>query len=668
MDPDDVTSPSEHSQAVATLAAKAVGSFLSAAVGDALGWPQERSSSKGSPSSASAHDGSGVFQEWTRRAGGQFLTHSERVRPGEYSDDTQLIVCTARSLLCGGMWWTDFTNRELAMWVLVERGGGSATRRAAAAWARGKRPWEQGKPSEVQSYFHAGGNGVTMRILPHCVRAAGDGDFSRLAHDIVANGVCTHGHPRALVGALAYGYALWLAFKQIDTLVYGALIDRTIAAASEWSGLPDIEDAWPGWLVRAREVTGSYEDIWKLTTDEMLRLLETAKRGIARAALSVDHDVLQEMRCFERSVSGAGTIAAAAALFLASRYAVDPIVGVLEAAYANGADTDTLASMTAALLGALNGTDWLARYAVGVQDAAYLRRLAIDLATSSAARQQGGSGKVVTTAQLEAAKRELASLGIGEAATLPDGSKATLVERTVEPTRTRNTDVVLLRLNSDQGQTIFVKTFARNKETQRSTQARPSGGEIPIEELEVTHTPVVRVGVRFAVRDMSRARDFYERTLGLTVLREHEGVVTFSGGISIYASEGPTRPTEPLHIYIETINIDRVYSTLARRGAAFERELTERKAQRSFRCVDPDGNPIEVFEWRTKPAVTDETDSAQVGIPADAGRRSAATPTASPKQPRTPRGRTGKLRKSQGIPEAGTSASPPLPEESRDVS
>jgi hypothetical protein len=65
-----------------------------------------------------------------------------------------------------------------------------------------------------------------------------------------------------------------------------------------------------------------------------------------------------------------------AAAYLAARSASSPDLGLATAAHLEGADTDTLASMTGALLGAALGTEWLGVYGRTVQDRALLVNLA----------------------------------------------------------------------------------------------------------------------------------------------------------------------------------------------------------------------------------------------------------------------------------------------------
>lgn len=79
---------------------RAKGALLGAAVGDALGWPQEdRSQRIDQNRSCPSAKASRSFVSWRRRSGGRFYAHEEVIKAGEYSDDTQLILATARSLL-----------------------------------------------------------------------------------------------------------------------------------------------------------------------------------------------------------------------------------------------------------------------------------------------------------------------------------------------------------------------------------------------------------------------------------------------------------------------------------------------------------------------------------------------------------------------------------------
>lgn len=92
---------------------KYTGALIGAAIGDALGWPNEQNSKNISKNKNSIR----TYVEWNRRAGGRYWPHEEKICVGEYSDDTQLIIATARSLLRGRQWSNFFRQAELPAWL-----------------------------------------------------------------------------------------------------------------------------------------------------------------------------------------------------------------------------------------------------------------------------------------------------------------------------------------------------------------------------------------------------------------------------------------------------------------------------------------------------------------------------------------------------------------------
>ncbi len=100
---------------------KYLGAFLGAAVGDAIGWPQEDRSMR----IGKSFKPNPQFQKWYRRGGNRFSPYEEVIDPGSYSDDTQLLFATARSLE-NKNWFSHFVKIELPTWLLYERGGGGS--------------------------------------------------------------------------------------------------------------------------------------------------------------------------------------------------------------------------------------------------------------------------------------------------------------------------------------------------------------------------------------------------------------------------------------------------------------------------------------------------------------------------------------------------------------
>ena len=447
--------------------AKAEGAFLALAAGDALGWPQEirrnvRSSARGASPRVE-------FRTWTRRSGGRYRPYEETIGAGEYSDDTQLTLAVARSRTNHGAdWWKAFMRVELPRWTIYERGGGGATKRAAQAWLAGIPPWQSSKADVVRRYFDAGGNGVAMRVLPHALFLADQGDPAILMHDVVRDGAATHGHPRALVGATVCAYAAWSLVRRNRTLGFGELLDLLIDEHVGWGAFPDMERGGDVWFAAAgRVLEEPYERLWERTVDEMRQLLEQARDGIQAGALADDRAVLHDLGCLGR-FKGAGTITAAAAVYLAARHAAQPVQGVLRAAFEQGADTDTLAAVTGGLLGCLAGDEWLPAPWRDVQDAAYIRRLADRVARGPASAE---SRPVETPAVPRAVLADLARNGDREVAL----GESMRVQATALPNPkplSKSITVRAWRLRTPEGQTMFVTVIEASGRSRGGLESR----------------------------------------------------------------------------------------------------------------------------------------------------------------------------------------------------
>ncbi|MCL4851633.1 MAG: ADP-ribosylglycohydrolase family protein [Bryobacteraceae bacterium] len=574
---------------------KAIAAIIGAAVGDALGWPEEGRATLATRKAAGSRRGE--FVPWSKRAGGRFYAHEEEIGRGEYSDDTQLIVATARSLIESPDWFRVFTEIELPLWTAYERGGGGATKRAAESWLSGRPPWDASS-MDLRRYFDAGGNGVVMRILPHCVWETRATEFAVVAGAIVQNGVSTHGHPRALVGALAYGFAVWHQLRSSATLGYGALVDLLLDSHQVWSTLPDSIPKLSDWLAAAEACFNrSYLELWQKTVDEQLHLLEMAKAGMSKGALAVDQEVLRALGCYDKRVSGSGTIAAAAAVFLSSRYAADPMNGVLEAAYSRGADTDTLASLVGGLLGAVNGIEWLGPLADEVQDAGYLRTLARSLCD----RLLGGEAKrqKVSEGRLKQFLQGIRGLSNGQAIALPDGQRATVVAVGTQPVGSGKTDRVVAWCRTAVGQSLQIHTMEKSAGSrssgQRSNDFEPVG--------------VDRIVLRMRVHDLEQARQFYVNALGLKITKEQTGMVTLGGVLALSSRDASSdqqtlqfgsRENQPVHLYIETKHLDAMHHNVKRVSMRTTSPISTKDNRRHFTCFDPDGNMVEIFEARSK--------------------------------------------------------------------
>lgn len=594
-----MSSSTNQRQAVART--RVEGAFTALAAGDALGWPQEFISRKQRIQPTS------VFRDWNRKAGGRYYPHTELIRAGEYSDDTQLTLAIARSrLTAGSSWWSYFTKNELPLWTLYERGGGGATKRAANSWLRGVAPWKQSDIAAAGQYFEAGGNGVAMRVVPHAVFYAEDDDPTALLKDVLVDGAATHGHPRALVGAAAYAYAAWWLLRARHTVGFGELLTAMLDNAATWGAPPVASSTKNGWLAAADNALGNYETLWSVVVDEMRQLLMLGWKELQAGVLSDDEAVLDRMGAFSRE-KGAGTISAAAAIYLAARHATQPVQGVLRAAFALGSDTDTIAAMTGGLVGALGGSDWLPPEWGSVQDSRYLRQIANNVAAHATPTGTASDQLVVTSKMLEKILEGL--VGDHQGGIDFGGTRQVRVVDFHKLPSTPSISVVRWQLTTSDGQTIFVRKIAKkSKEELAETKNRSSESLTNGQHQRTPQQFEARAGgVKLTVADLAASTAFYER-IGLTAVDKNNRFVQF-GALSLvdvqtavelsggFVIQEPTNRRNRIELHVS--DIDAVHTRVAAIAAGPVQQVVERpRGERSFHCVDPDGNLVEVTEKR----------------------------------------------------------------------
>lgn len=358
-----------------SFARRASAAVVAAGAGDALGWPQEpRGGLIGGRSARERREPAAQFRAWERNGGSRYLRYPDPVPAGAYSDDTQLLLAVARACLTED-WARHLTRVELPAWPIYQRGGGRAVLRAARSWTRREPPW-----LSDDAYYDAGANGVAMRILPHVIFELGHRASTQLEEvqrRVVLDGITTHGHSRALVGAVAYAAVCMFALTADGTvnereLLASALHVPDADLVAQW-----LPETW--WL---RRTHSEFWHEWQRTVGELHNLVEIASDSLRRGSLSNVPDTLELLGARSSETNGAGTVSAVAAAYLAARASTRPQSALLEAAFAHGADTDTVASMTGALLGALHGDAWMGDLHA-VQDGEYLREIGARLSAGS---------------------------------------------------------------------------------------------------------------------------------------------------------------------------------------------------------------------------------------------------------------------------------------------
>jgi ADP-ribosylglycohydrolase/catechol 2,3-dioxygenase-like lactoylglutathione lyase family enzyme len=577
------------------------GAFTALAAGDALGWPQEflGRTHKVPPTPA--------FRDWERRGGGRFLPRTEIIRAGEYSDDTQLTLAVARSrLTAGASWWDHFTRNELPLWTLYERGGGGATKRAATSWLRGVAPWKQSEGPAVTRYFEAGGNGVAMRVIPHAVFHAEGEEPSALLQDVLVDGTATHGHPRALVGAAAYAYAAWWLLRAQHTVGFGELLTMLLDSSSTWGAAPSSEKK--EWFDAANASLRDYERLWGDVVEETRQLLQLARTGLEEGALADDQNVLNRMGAFGKE-RGSGTVSAAAAIYLAARHAAQPLQGVLRAAFALGSDTDTIAAMTGALVGALCGSDWLPPEWGAVQDLQYLRQIANKVAAR--VTPEGGPPEFppVTAKTLDDIIDSLVGGHHGDVDF--GGARQARVVDLYRPTpSTASIKIAGWRLATSDGQTLYVTKVSKKTQeevahgsTQRSTSEPPA--KQPSTRAE-ERLEARAGGIKLTVSNLAVSTAFYE-ALGLVAFKKSKRFVSF-GAVSLVDARtaielsgrvvSEDKPNRRNRVELHVSSVEVAHRRLGEGGRHVQAILESSWGERSFHVLDPDGNLVEIIEKR----------------------------------------------------------------------
>ena len=297
---------------------RARGALLGTFVGDALGMPYE-----GAPPGAIP----------------QVLEMVEaRLGRGTYTDDTQMMIALAESLLRCDVVDPEDLARAFRAHHDPRRGYGAGTSQVLALW-------EQGTPAQeaAQQLFGGSGsfgNGAAMRVAPIGVRFAEDAVL--LALEAARSARVTHSHPLGVDGALVQAAAVGAAAEGDDPLEAAAAEART----------PELR--------------------------ERLRALEAATAG-----------GLSPERLTREEVPGSAALASVPVAIVAGARA-ESFEEAVTLGIRCGGDTDTVGAMAGAIAGARFGAGGIpARWLDALEDGDRGRRHVERLATQLSARASG---------------------------------------------------------------------------------------------------------------------------------------------------------------------------------------------------------------------------------------------------------------------------------------
>lgn len=326
-------------------------SALWAAYGDAVGWISELTDESGLKRRTGGRRLAGPL-DWRRRIGGRFGA-SVLLPRGCYSDDTQLRLATGRAIRSDGFDVEAFARVELPVWLSYALGGGRATMAAAERLARPRSTWWA---NSFRGWTNSGGNGAAMRVQPHVWAAEDLGDPLGYLQDVVRNAVCTHSHPRGVMGAVLHSLCVAHALRTGSAPAAGD-VSAAIRTGERVPEMVSSDSELRLWRASFEQAAGDFGKAWDEVLGEARVALDAAVRlDLAGTGGEGYEKLVETLRLREPACRGSGLLTALAATALAwCEWRVKEAVCI--AANAVGTDTDTIATMAGAVLGATAKTE-----------------------------------------------------------------------------------------------------------------------------------------------------------------------------------------------------------------------------------------------------------------------------------------------------------------------
>ena len=425
-----------------------------------------------------------------------------------------------------------------------------------------------------------------MRILPHIILNS-EKPFSKIAQNIFWDGIATHGHPKALLGAQLYGYALWLTFRMNENLNFNQLISILASDNSNWSNLPTQSDYINKWLQISKEVIPNYEDIWSETNFEIVELLEKCK-------LELEHEpnvkkALEQLNCFDKKIGGAGTITAVVSIYMAVQYSKYPLNGVAQVGQTTGIDTDTIASMAGGLLGCYHGKKWLEPVYKCIQDFEYITNVAKDLVNGNLTKEDKNTDH---SFNLKNWKDSVFKDNQNKLTKLPD-DRIVIRDDFISDEQAKFI-VVYRNLKLDDGQSLFLKKI--KKKPPAASLLPEITNNMDLEVIEKMNN--IR---RINVFSLDESLAFYKFCFGFNECWKNKGKILFREGILLIERNILGKQyliSRGFSIFSENIeNSNQIIELLFeyRKKHNLKNPLIEYIGNGNFKCTDLDGNVIEVL-------------------------------------------------------------------------
>lgn len=352
------------------------GAMLCSAVGDALGWPTEFLKPEGKykpPFELPVQD----FVAWRKVVGGKWWGYEDRIDQGQYSDDTQLALAVARCITETSEFDPEqFAYQELPLWLQYERGGGKSVKTAARKLISKNASWQRNfyKQGDL-SYKEAGANGAAMRNLP--IALAHIHDKQQLIRDSFYNAIITHGHPRAIVGAILFALAVHCAVTTTEIPKSETLIECILDGLKQVKSVVREDEYLVSWVSHWNRDRGEKDVFFGELLTQTLQETITYLRKLPAYLLQEARAYYTFVGAFNPATKGSGVGTVCVAIYLFLKYLKQPDAAFTTAVNAFGSDTDTISVFLGSLLGAFYGLKAAPDYLINrIQDRDYLLKTA----------------------------------------------------------------------------------------------------------------------------------------------------------------------------------------------------------------------------------------------------------------------------------------------------
>lgn len=355
-----------------------INSSLWAAFGDSLGFVTELGDESTFQYRVNGKTKDWGRVEWRRKVGGQFGCQID-LPPGTYSDDTQLRLAVSRSINANGSFQKEaFAKIELPAWRCYALGAGSGSLASANNLTKKTVGWNSNFYNTKKiNYCNGGGNGAAMRIQPHIWATSNWGHPNTYILDVFSDAIITHGHARGFLGAVFHGISLAMTLSYKKPLPYSQWYDILPFLENIHTLIKKDMFISTVWLSRWEEQTSSN------FAEQTSIVVKEYKQYIDEFSKHKNGSPQERYYSFAKAIGAIGgretgssikttVLAAAAALLFQNE---DPVLCLQTTASLFNSDTDTISTMTGALLGASvnNEPDF------PIQDKDYLKKEAIRL-------------------------------------------------------------------------------------------------------------------------------------------------------------------------------------------------------------------------------------------------------------------------------------------------